>query len=88
MVKLRFSKGSGDKKYRVIIFDNKDKKIKTVQFGNKKYQHYRDDTPLKLYKKLDHLDKDRRDLYYKRHKINYPKYSADYFSKKYLWPKK
>ena len=41
MVKLQFSKGSGDKKYRVIIFDNKDKKIKTVQFGNKKYQHYR-----------------------------------------------
>ena len=80
MVKLQFSKGSGDKKYRVIIFDNKDKKIKTVQFGN--------DTPLKLYKNLDHLDKSRRDLYYKRHKKNYPKYSADYFSKRFLWSKK
>jgi len=37
------------------------------------------------YEKYDHLDKKRRANYYKRHKKNYPRYSADWFSKEFLW---
>ena len=87
MVKLKFYAGTGKKKYKVQIFE-KGKKLKTVQFGAKGYSQYRDSTPLKLYYKLDHNDTKRKANYFKRHKINYPKYSSDYFSKKYLWDKK
>jgi hypothetical protein len=44
-----------------------------------------DRTPLKLYASLDHRDPERRARYYQRHAKNYPKYSPDWFSKKYLW---
>lgn len=68
------------KKYRVILSDDS-----MIDFGDIRYRHYRDTTPFKLYSYLDHNDKKRRDLYYKRHPINYPKYSADWLSKNYLW---
>lgn len=68
------------KKYRVFLEDGSH-----VDFGDNRYQQYKDRTPLKLYSNLDHLDKVRRDRYYARHNKNYPKYSADWFSKKYLW---
>ena len=64
---------------------NPHKKIKTIQFGSKKYQQFKDTTPLKLYSNLDHNDNKRKKNYFSRHKINYPKYSPDWFSKKYLW---
>lgn len=77
-----------NKKYRVIY------KGKIIDFGDLRYQHYKDNTELKLYKHLDHLDKKRRDLYLKRAKnivdkngnltYNNP-YSANYYSIKYLW---
>ena len=79
-----WSKGTGNKKYRVEVWKN-GKKVKTVQFGDKRYEQYQDKTPLKLYTKKNHLDKKRRASYLKRHSKNYPKYSADWFSKKYLW---
>ena len=82
---LRFEKSSNkNKKYDAILKDSEGQ-IKKVSFGSINYQHYKDTTPLKLYSNLDHLDKKRKDLYYKRHNINYPKYSSDYFSKTYLW---
>ena len=68
------------KKYKAILPDGS-----TVHFGDKRYQQYKDSTPLKLYSNLDHKDEKRRELYYKRHAKEYPKYSADYFSKIYLW---
>lgn len=68
------------KKYRVILSNGKH-----VDFGDKRYQQYKDSTPLKAYSYLDHLDKKRRDLYYARHSKDYPPYSADWLSKKYLW---
>jgi len=79
-----FSRGTGFKKYKAVVFIN-GKKIKTTQFGDRRYGQYRDSTPLKLYSKKDSLDKKRRALYFKRHKKNYSKYTADWFSKKYLW---
>lgn len=69
-----------DKKYVAILPNGK-----AVHFGQRGYQQYEDRTPLKLYSDLDHHDEKRRETYYKRHAKDYPKYSADWFSKKYLW---
>ena len=74
-----------EKKYKATFIDPKTKKEKTVYFGATGFQHFKDSTPLKLYSSLDHNDPKRRELYYKRHPIDYPKYSADWFAKKYLW---
>ena len=84
MNNIIFKKSSSkSKKYTAILPDGKK-----IHFGAAGYQHYRDDTPLKLYSNLNHLDSKRRDLYYKRHNIDYPFPSADFFSKRFLWPKK
>ena len=72
-----------NKKYRAQLKDG------YVDFGAIKpdgtpYSQYRDAIS-NLYSKYNHLDDKRRERYYKRHSFNYPKYSADWFSKKYLW---
>lgn len=72
------------KKYDV--FDKEGKKI--TSFGAIKptgvpYEQYKD--KIGMYSAYNHGDKERRELYYKRHNKNYGKYSADWFSKKYLW---
>ena len=84
---LIWSEGTGNKKYKVKIFKN-DKKIKTVQFGDKRYQQYQDNTPLKLYSFMDHNDKNRRRLYRLRHGgKGYQKilFSPAWFSWNFLW---
>ena len=82
-----------NKKYHAIV-RLKNGEILNVHFGDKRYQHYKDTTPLKLYSQLDHLDKARRVNYKKRHKKiknkdNKPsykvKYSPAWFSWNYLW---
>ncbi len=79
--KITFQKSDRkNKKYKAILPDGK-----AVHFGDTRYEQYKDRTPLKLYSNLDHNDKARRGLYYQRHPKDYAKYSADYFSKKYLW---
>jgi hypothetical protein len=78
-----FIKGKYPKKYTAIFEHNN--KIKKVSFGDVRYEHYKDRTPIKLYSDLDHLDDKRRMLYHLRHSKDYPKYSADWFSKKFLW---
>jgi len=86
MVKrLKWSRGTGKKKYKVVITDSSKKTKKTVQFGDRRYKQYKDKTPLKLYKKGDHLDKKRRTNYRKRHNYAKPKHSAGWFARKYLW---
>lgn len=93
MITFIWSKGSGNKKYKVKILNN-DKIIKTVQFGDIRYEQYKDVTPLKLYSNLNHLDNKRRLNYRKRHqkillKDGTPSYKKKYtpawFSYKYLW---
>lgn len=66
-----------NKKYYALV-DNKK-----VYFGERGYQHYYD--IMKYYSKDNHLNKKRRDLYYKRHGLA-KKYSPKYFSHKILWP--
>lgn len=68
------------KKYRVLLSDGSH-----VDFGDKRYAQYRDSSPLHLYSGMDHRDKDRRARYYSRHNIDYPAFSADWLSKRFLW---
>ena len=68
------------KKYRVILSDNTHR-----DFGSSLHDQYQDKTPLRLFAERDHLDKKRRENYYKRHKKNYGRLTPDYLSKKFLW---
>ena len=43
------------KKYRATITSDYDK-FRTIDFGDNRYQQYKDSTKLKLYKNLDHGD--------------------------------
>jgi hypothetical protein len=66
-----------NKKYDVF----KDNKY-LLSFGDNRYEHYKD--KIGHYKDLNHNDEKRKELYYKRHgKAN--KYSAKWFSHKFLW---
>lgn len=53
-----------------------------LSFGDSRYQQYYD--RLGLYSHLNHCDKKRRNLYYKRHGKAKPN-TAKYYSHKYLW---
>lgn len=73
-----------NKKYMVYVKANNKQGFKLIHFGDSRYSQYKDKTPLKLFKNKDHLDKKRRERYYKRHgkaKKDTPKW----FSHKYLW---
>lgn len=84
-IEFRKSK-SKNKKYDAILLNKKTNRTKTVSFGDKRYQHYFDRTPLNLYSKLNHNDKKRRQLFRKRTKKNAQnKYSSAYFAYKWLW---
>jgi len=67
------------KKYMVYVNN------KWIHFGDNRYQQFKDSTPLKLYKHLDHGDPVRRERYYKRHGHTKDKNTAKYWSNKYLW---
>lgn len=65
-----------------------------VHFGDKRYQQFKDRTPLKLYSYLDHNNKKRRENYLSRAKgirdkegdLTYNnKESPNYYSIHYLW---
>ena len=80
--------GTGNKKYKVVLYDNNKNKIKTVQFGAVGYEQYKDSTPLKLYSRDNHGDKQRRTSYRKRHgaqNFHNTKYTPAWFSWNYLW---
>lgn len=66
-VKFFATPKSSKKKYKVIIFNKDGYKIKTLQFGNKAYEQYRDNTPLKLFSDMNHLNLKRRENYMRRH---------------------
>tara|TARA_R100001163_G_scaffold32976_1_gene25555 strand:- start:8389 stop:8628 length:240 start_codon:yes stop_codon:yes gene_type:complete len=72
------------KKYMVYVKANNKRGYKIVHFGDNRYKQFKDKTPLKLYKHLDHQDKERKKRYYARHGKAI-KDSAKYFSHKYLW---
>ena len=70
---------SKNKKYVAILSDGKK-----VHFGDSRYQHYKDTTPITAYSHLDHNDPKRKKSYYARHGPAEPN-TAKYFSHRYLW---
>jgi hypothetical protein len=75
------------KKYRAILINKKTKKEKTLDFGDNRYEQYKDSTGLNLYTSKNHHDKKRRTNYQNRH-ISFLKkgfFSPGYFSYYYLW---
>ena len=87
-----------EKKYMAAV-QYYQAKPKTIHFGAKDYEQYRDSTKLKLYSSKNHLDKKRRENYFRRHsgvsnkrealhkeiKKSNGKYNAKILSHKYLW---
>jgi len=84
-----FSKSTRVNKKYMVLYNGKK-----IHFGDKRYKHYKDNTPLKLYSHLDHKDPKRRANYRNRHKAiklkdgSYAyknKNSPSYWSYNYLW---
>jgi hypothetical protein len=67
----------------MAVFDDSQKTV--VHFGDNRFGQYKDTTKLKLYSRLDHNDKKRRDSYYARHGVDAKLYTPKWFSHKYLW---
>lgn len=83
---IGFAKSSTkNKKYDAILKHKETGRIKKVSFGHSGYAQYKDTTGLNLYSHMNHLDKKRKALYYKRHGLEAPLFSSKYFSHKYLW---
>ena len=64
---IKFKKGPFPKKYTAFIKNNKTKKIRKIHFGDRRYQQYKDRTPLKLYKHKNHTTRKRMQNYFNRH---------------------
>jgi hypothetical protein len=71
-----------NKKYDVYIKTDGEYKY-LLSYGDNRYEQYKD--ALGLYKHLDHNDKKRRELYYKRHGDTDNMYSSKWFSHRFLW---
>jgi hypothetical protein len=80
------------KKYRVYFTLGGEEYV--VDFGQLGYEHYKDSTPLKLYSRLNHGDKERRRLYIARATNIVDRQgrltgddptSPNYWSIRYLW---
>lgn len=71
------------KKYDAFLENKKTKQIKKVSFGARGMDQYFD--KIGYYFANDHLDKERRKKYYARHGRKADKYTAKWFSSRYLW---
>ena len=96
---VKFKRGPFPKKYTSIIQNKKTKKTRKIHFGDRRYQQYKDRTPLKLYKNKNHNTRKRMRNYFSRHsgtkkrgdaikkekKKSRGKYTAKILSHVYLW---
>jgi len=96
---IEFRKGPFPKKYTAYIKNKKTKKLRKINFGDRRYEQYRDRTPLQLYKNKNHGTRKRMQNYYSRHsgiknrkkaidkeiKDSNGLYTAKILSHKYLW---
>ena len=64
---VKFERGKQKKKYKVHLKDKKTKRKRTLSFGHKDYQQFKDRTKLQLYKHLNHGERKRMRNYYSRH---------------------
>ena len=65
LVELR--QGPFPKKYTAFLRNNETGRIRRINFGDRRYQQYKDRTGLGLYSELDHGDRKRMRNYYRRH---------------------
>lgn len=85
LIGFRKSSHAG-KKYDGIIQHKQTGKIKTIPFGDDRYDHFEDKTPLQYYSSQNHYDEKRRENYHRRHRLNTGnKFSSGWFAGKYLW---
>lgn len=91
--RLSFSIGPGYKKYAVRVVSPSGS-ARTVTFGDRRFQHYRDRTPLRAWTSLDHGDMERRESYRHRHRGILTKsgkpahtvpFSPSWMSMRFLW---
>lgn len=87
-----------DKKYMALVRGEKGT-VRTIHFGARDYQQYKDSTKLGIYRSKNHGDPKRRSNYFRRHsgteskskairkefKKSHGKYNAKILSHKYLW---
>jgi len=64
--KYNYEKSTRKGKKLMVKVKQSNGKIKTIHFGNDKYEHYKDKTG--IWKSKDHLEKDRRKNYLARAK--------------------
>ena len=64
---IEFKRGLFPKKYTAIVENRKTKKRRKINFGDRRYQQYKDRTPNKLYAKQNHGTRKRMRNYYNRH---------------------
>lgn len=64
---VKFTRGPFPKKYTAHVRDKKTKKVRVVHFGDRRYQQYKDRTPLKYYKHKNHETRKRMQNYFMRH---------------------
>ena len=60
-------KGPYPKKYTAVVRNNKTQKYRKINFGDVRYQQYRDRTKLGYYRSKNHNTIKRMRNYYKRH---------------------
>jgi hypothetical protein len=96
---VEFKKGPFPKKYTAFVKDKKTKKVRRLHFGDRRYEQYKDRTPLKLYSHKNHGTRKRMENYFSRHsgtknrkeaiskeiKKSKGKYTPKILSHKYLW---
>jgi len=96
---VKFKRGPHPKKYTAIVKNKKNKKTRKIHFGDRRYQQYKDRTPLKLYKSKNHNTRKRMRNYFNRHsgtkkrataikkekKKSRGNYNAKILSHVYLW---
>jgi hypothetical protein len=64
---IKFSRGPFPKKYTAYVKNKETKKIRVIHFGDRRYQQYKDRTPLHLYQNKNHLSRKRMRNYFSRH---------------------
>ena len=76
-----------NKKYAAILENKATKRRRIVNFGDNRYEQYKDTTGLGLYSDKNHLDEKRQEAYKTRHQKDIKEgfFNAGYFSMKYLW---
>lgn len=96
---VEFEKGPFPKKYTAIVKDKKTRKTRRINFGDRRYQQYKDRTPLQLYASQNHGTRKRMQNYFSRHsgtknrgdaikkeiKKSDGYYTAKILSHKFLW---